>query len=58
MCTFVGRGILAAWTNNAQCIGVETGDQKTALYVQEVRLDGGHSNLVSRPGILSPITLV
>lgn len=33
MCTFVGRGILAAWANNAQCIGVETGhDQKDCLH--------------------------
>lgn len=28
MCTFVGRGILAAWANNAQCIGMDTGDNK------------------------------
>lgn len=32
MCTFVGRGILAAWANNAQCIGMDTGDERTAQY--------------------------
>lgn len=28
MCTIVGRGILAACTNNAQCLGMEHGRQE------------------------------
>lgn len=43
MCTFVGRGILAAWANNAQCIGMDTGRQKDCTVST---VDGGHSNLV------------
>ena len=44
MCTFVGRGILAAWANNAQCIGMDMGD-KMAVRYGTVRKTGGDYTL-------------